>query len=100
MQPVRVVKTFNKGKQIPPRLVAGSVGAVADELGLERVEEALGRRVVERIATPAHRADEAGRAEVSLEGLGGVLHAAIGMVDQPRCRSLALNGHGESGAGD
>src|SRR6476661_7608114 len=45
MSPLPVVKHFHVIEQAEPRIVAGLVVAVHDQFGLERMEEALHRRV-------------------------------------------------------
>ena len=66
-----------------------------NSLNLERVEEALHGRVVEAIALPAHgrRYLRCGKGLAIL--VGRVLNAAIRMLDQPRRRALASDGHVE-----
>ena len=54
-------------------LGAGPPGAVTDQLGLEAVDEALGERVVIRIADRADRAEQA----VIVEGLAVVVRAIL-----------------------
>src|SRR5688500_1792666 len=51
------------------------------QLAFERGEEALGGRVVEAIATAAHRPDESGFAQPSPEGQTGVLAPLVRVMD-------------------
>src|SRR6056297_3155793 len=95
MQAPGIVEALDVGKEIPARFVPRGVDAVMDALNFERVEEALHRRVVEAIALPAH----GGRYLRGGKGLAilvsCVLNAAIRMLDQPRRRALASDGHVE-----
>ena len=49
-----IVKHLDVVKHVPPRFLAGPVGAAPDPLALEEVEEALGDGVVVAIAASAH----------------------------------------------
>src|SRR6056297_1621850 len=55
MQSPGIVEALDVGEAVSARVVAGGVDAVMDALDLERVEEALHRRVAETVALPAHR---------------------------------------------
>ncbi len=59
-----------------------------DELGFERVEEALHRGIVIAVALAAHRGPEAGGLDHLAVILRGILNAPIGMVDQAGARPL------------
>ena len=66
---------------------------VMDELGFERVEEALHRGIVIAVALAAHRGLEAGGPDHLAVVLRSILNAAIGMVDQAgpgRCAEMAI----------
>src|SRR5262245_4776801 len=76
-------------------LVARGVALVIDELGLQRVEEALLRRVVVAVAGAAHAGDEAVGVEHGAELGGGVLHAAVRVMDQTDCRCTLADGHAQ-----
>src|SRR3954452_24233510 len=67
----------------PLRLLAGSEADLVDVLGLERGEEALHGRVIEAVAAAAHGLRDAVPLQHRPVGLGGVLHAAVAVVDQP-----------------
>lgn len=57
-----------------------------DLFGLERLHEAFGLGVVEGIARPAHAEGDVTIGKPLAVGDGGVLHAAIGMMDQAATR--------------
>src|SRR5437773_8826912 len=54
MPPPLVVEPLDVVEHIPPRLGPRAIGAMVDQLGLERLEEALDHRVVPAVAPPAH----------------------------------------------
>lgn len=60
---------------------------------LETVKPALGRRAVPAVALPAHGTDHAVLFEPGLEGMAGILTAAIRMMQQSRLWPLAKPGH-------
>src|SRR5580704_14200252 len=95
-----IVEALDVLEQVAPGIGASGINPVMDPLGLERVKEALHRRVVETIAFAAHRWSDAEPGENPAVGFGGVLNAAVGMVDQSRWRPLTLNGHRQSLHGD
>ena len=69
---------------------AGGRDEAAEAFGLEGGDEAFGQRVVVGIALAAHAAGDAPGGGELLEGVGGVLAAAIAVMDQARRRPLAL----------
>ena len=72
----------------------GSGGRVdaGEAFGLEGGGEAFGQRVVAGVALAAHARGDVPGAQASLEGIGGVLAAAVAVVDEPRRRPLTLHG--------
>src|SRR5439155_5438018 len=54
MPPPLVVEPLDVVEHIPLRLGPRAIGAMVDQLGLERLEEALDHRVVPAVAPPAH----------------------------------------------
>jgi len=70
-----------------------------DEFGFEGVEEALHRRVIPTISFPAHRLDDIGCVEHLAVAAGCVLASAVGVMDEPRTWTLALDRHGQGGDG-
>jgi hypothetical protein len=69
---------------------------MVDALDLERVEEALHRRVVEAVAFSAHRRRYARRLKSFSVVVRRVLHPAVAMMDEAGRRSLAFHGHRQS----
>src|SRR5690349_2675855 len=65
------------------------------ELGLERVEEALHRRVVPAVTLSAHARPKAVLLKQSTVRLAGVLDSAVGVMDEPRLRAPQLQGHAQ-----
>ena len=59
-----------------------------NELGFERVEEALHRGIVVAVGLAAHRSGDAGGGQRRAIVVRGILHAPIGMVDQAGARPL------------
>src|SRR6266478_6294111 len=93
MAPRSIVEAFDIGKDITCGFLSCCIMPVMDELGFERVEEALHRGVVIAIAFAAHRGPEAGGLQQLAILRRGVLHAAIGMVNQACARSLRSEEH-------
>src|SRR5207247_842933 len=62
--------------------------AVVDELGLQSAEETLHWRIVPADSLAAHRLDDSGGLQDVAVVAGGVLAAAVGMMDQACSRAL------------
>src|SRR5690606_35292180 len=75
-----VVEPLDVVEHVGPSLVPGPIHLSIRAFGLERLEEALHRRVVPAIAGSAHAASNPHLVEQALELVAGVLAAAIGMV--------------------
>ena len=73
---------------------------MVDALDFEGVEEALHRSVVETVAAAAHRGGYSRGGKDLAIRVGCVLHATIRVLDEPRGRALALDGHTERFNGD
>ncbi len=73
MQPALVVEFLHIRKQVTPGFVAGGIGSVMHQLGLERVEEAFHRRIVQRVGPPAHGRRDAGFVQCCLVVAASVL---------------------------
>jgi hypothetical protein len=89
-----VVKAFDVGEQVSPGLFLGGVDAVMDALGFEGVEEALYRGIIPAVAFATHGRGDEGRGQGLTIGLGGVLDAAIRVMEETRAGALPLQGHG------
>jgi hypothetical protein len=63
-------------------LGAGAPDAIADQLGLEGVDERFGHRVVVGVADRADRGENVVVVEDLLESLSGVLRAGVAVVGQ------------------
>lgn len=97
VEPLTVVVGFDVGEQVAARLVASGIAGVVDEFGLQGVEPGLHRRIVPAIALPAHRRHDAARFQHRAVVAGGILTAAVGVVDQSATRQLPLDRHGQRG---
>src|SRR3954452_5473318 len=86
-------------EHVGPGRIAGRVIMVArfDRFALQRRPEAFHRHVVPAIALAAHRAEHAVLPEAPAVRLRGVLHAAVRMLHQARCRAAPGHGHVERG---
>jgi hypothetical protein len=83
MQTYPVVKDLEVFEDRRLRLLAGAETDLVDVLRLERGEEALHGRVIEAVAAAAHGLRDAVPLQHRAIRLGGVLHAAVAVVDQP-----------------
>ena len=95
MKALAIVEALDIREQVAFGLVVGGVGPVMHQLGLQRVKEALHRRVVQRIGPPAHGRRDACCFQGCLVVAAGLLDATVGMLDQARARPLTLDGHHE-----
>ena len=91
----RVVEAFDVGEDITSGFLPCCILPVMDELGLERVEEALHRGIVVAVGLAAHRGPEAGGLHRIAILRRGILNAPIGMVDQAGARPLHRDGHAQ-----
>src|SRR6266516_810814 len=93
---VRVVPPVDVAEQCQLGLLTGTEAGAVDQLDLQGGEEVLGQRVVIAVADRAHRGAHAGVVEALGEPDGGVLAAAVGVVDEP---GLGRVGLGPAGTG-
>ena len=70
----------------------GGRDGVVEAFGLEGGDEALGQRVVVGVALAAHAGRDVPGSEPLLERGGGILAAAIAVMDQTGERSLPMHG--------
>src|SRR3984893_15543391 len=91
-----VVEALDVGKDITCGFCPCCIMPVMDELGFERVEEALHRGIVIAVCLAAHRCLESGRLDHLTIVRRSILDAAIGMVDQTGTRPLHRDGHPQS----
>jgi len=89
VQPVLVVDLCDEAIDAATGVSDVGEGAAVDLLGLQRLHEAFGLGVVEGIARPAHADCDVVFGEPLAIGDGGVLHAAIGVMDQAAGLRLA-----------
>jgi hypothetical protein len=90
VQPVLVVDLCDEAIDPVAGVVDVGEGLSVDLFSLQRLHEALGFGVVEGIAGPAHADGDVTIGQSLAIGDGGVLHAAIGMMDQ--AAGLRLSG--------
>ena len=82
MQALAIVDLVDEAADVARRVAVIAIAGAVDLFALEGSDEALGLGVVVRIADPAHAGgDPVGLQEAGVLGTG-VLHAAVGMVDQ------------------
>src|SRR5512135_2898731 len=91
--PAPVIEDFEILEQCRFGLPAGAKPCEVNQLGLERAEERLHGRVIVTVAFAAHGRLKAVTIEDLAVGAAGVLHAAIGMMDETSARGMMLNGH-------
>src|SRR5215213_1328452 len=84
MSPVRVVKPFAVIEERESGGAPRREAVTSKQLAFEGGKEALGRGVVEAIATAPHRADEPSFAQSPSEGKARVLTSLVGVMDEAR----------------
>lgn len=75
--PLGVVEQLNVAEHIAPRIGVGAVDPLLDALALEQLEEAFHDRIVVKVSTPAHAANDAVSLQEALPVLAGELIALI-----------------------
>src|SRR4051794_22739093 len=93
VQALPIVEDFDVVEHRRLRLLADVEADLVDVLRLEGGEEALHGRIIEAVAAPAHGLGDTVPLQHGAVGLGGVLHATVAMVEQPRWRVMVLEGH-------
>jgi len=93
MKALAMVKAFHIHERVALGLVAGGVGPVVDQLGLQRVKEALHGRVVQRVGAPAHGRGDAAAGQCRLLVAAGILNAPVRVVYQASTWPLPPGGH-------
>src|SRR5205823_14855657 len=83
----------NVSKQVAPRGITIGIFALVDKFGFQGAEEALHRRVIPAVCLAAHRWGDGGGLQDLAVITGGVLTAAIRMMDQARLRAASLECH-------
>src|SRR3984893_15699431 len=82
MEPLTIVVSFDVGEQVVPGGIPGFVASLVHEFSFQSAEATFHRSIVPTISLPAHGLNHPGRAENLAVIGGGVLAAAIGMMDQ------------------
>jgi hypothetical protein len=95
MKPLTIVVSFDVGEQVVPGGISGFIASLVHEFSFQSAEAAFHRCIVETISFPAHGLDHAGCVENFAVISGGVLAAAIRMVNEALRRFLPLDGHGQ-----
>ena len=80
MDPPAIIVALDIREQVASRLLVGWPSLLVGTLDLERVENALHRRIIVAADRPAHRWFGFHRNELLAVCLGGVLAAAVGMA--------------------
>ena len=95
MQSTGVVDVVDESADIALGVFAAAIGLAVDLLGFERMHEALGLGVVLRRYRATHAGVGADLAQAQGVVAAGVLHAAVGMMDQvlqrPPREAMALS---------
>src|SRR5437763_5020628 len=93
MPSLPVVKHFHVIEQADPRIVARLVVTVHDQFGLERMEEALHRRIVPTITLAAHALPDAIAVDDFPVASGGVRGPLVecSVIGGPRCAIAMCN---------
>jgi hypothetical protein len=99
VKPPTIVAAFDIGEQVVPRGITIEVFALVNELGFQSAEETLHRRIVPAVSLAAHRLKDSGRLQEPEVVAGGILAAAVGMMNEPRRRRSSLDCHRERGDG-
>jgi len=95
--PLAVIISFDVSEQVAASRLPADVVGVVNQLGLQGVEPAFHRGVVPAIALSAQGRHEAIRFQQRAVITGGVLAAAIGVVNEPGSWALPLDRHGQCG---
>src|ERR1700735_4764237 len=82
MQSAGIVDVVDEGADLVLGVLAAAITLSVDLLGFERMHEALGLGVVLRRSRAAHAGVGADLAQAQGVVAAGVLHAAVGMMDQ------------------
>ena len=92
MEPAFVVDLLEELRKVFDNILEGFENHRMDRLDLQRLHEALRLGVVIRVASAAHRADQAMVGKELPVDLGGILRAAIGMMDAAWRRLSPIDG--------
>jgi hypothetical protein len=95
MKPLAIVVSFNVSEQVMPGSIPSFVASLVHKFGFDRAKAAFHRRIVPAISLPAHGLDHAGCIKDLAVISGGILAAAIRMMNEARRRFLPLDGHGK-----
>jgi hypothetical protein len=95
MKSLTIVISFDVREQVMPRSILALIASLMHEFRFDSAEATFHWRVVPAISLPAHGLDHPGCAEKLAVMSGGVLAAAIRVVNQARRRFLSLDGHSE-----
>lgn len=91
-----VIEHFDILEDLPPGFVPGGVVLMIHELALERPEEAFDTGIIPAVASTAHAGRDAVRSEQLLVPRGGILTAAVRVMQEPRRGCPVGQRHGES----
>lgn len=91
MQTGGIVDVFNEGRQVSGNVLESLVVSDMDGLDLQGLHEALGLGVVVRVASPAHRPDEAAALDDAPMPGSGVLRSAVGVQHAAGKRTAGLD---------
>lgn len=97
MEPVAIIESFNKRKDLPTRLLPRVIRLVMNEFILQGAEETLRHGVVVTVPLPAHTRCDAESDEVLLIGNTTVLSPLIRVMDQSGTDTPLTDRHRQCG---
>jgi hypothetical protein len=100
MEPLTIVVSFDVGEQVALGSIACWIADLVNKFGFHGSKVALHGGIVPAISLPAHGLDETGFIQGFAIIGGGILAAAIGVMDQARRGALSLDGHGQGSDGE
>ncbi len=100
MEAFAIVRGFQKGSDSGSCLGQVAVFDAMHLLVLKRLHEALGFSIVVRVAFAAHTDLDTVRGEQLCVLAASVLHAAVGVMNQPGGNTAPLDGHAQSADGE
>jgi hypothetical protein len=99
VQPLTIIVSFDIGEQVSFCFFTREIIAVVNKFDFQRSKAAFHGRVIPAVSFPAHGLNHPGCVDDLPVITGGILAAAIGMVDQTGRRLLPLDGHHQGRSG-
>ena len=99
MRSYGVVESFNVSEERRLRRRTGRKIRQIHQFALQTAEKVFGHSIVIRVASSAHALTNTGSAKRVAVALRGVLHAAVAVENETRCRPLSAYSHLQRGDG-